>query len=393
MKLLHKIRKAIREGGLSLFWLRARWKVKSIVAGESIRSHFSHSLDRGYPTEEIRIDEFTPTREDIYITERIMAALRRALADDPRRNSTEIKDLWDIIQRDQFNDFFEAYRSGDTRRVAAYLCNMHRHSLGHGISDFSIEHYNAVSPKLRKQHTALIKDKMVSFGEAVGSVPYAEAGENGSLYVDPGALVQSIERAVGIDITPPNIDGGVVKIQMGKGHFSLRDIYSSYTAWRINQILHGKEGALCEIGAGLGKTALYAYRFGFVDYSIFDLPIANVAQAWYLIKSGIRVVLYGENKQPAGSVKILPYWAYVPDKKYVLTLNADSFPEISEDIVRRYLETIKRTTTDYFLSINQEQGAPYWQDRSKSHLIVPQLISSVGGFWRIYRFPFWLRRG
>ena len=35
-------------------------------------------------------------------------------------------------------------------------------------------------------------------------------------------------------------------------------------------------------------------------------------------------------------------------------MNQDSFPEIDETIVRDYLGQIRRTTTNYFLSINHE---------------------------------------
>ena len=100
---------------------------------------------------------------------------------------------------------------------------------------------------------------------------------------------------------------------------------------------------------------------------------------------GDAVSLYGE---PDKRVKILPC-NKLPDGKYDLVLNQDSFPEIAENIVTDYLNWIRYHATE-FLSINFESKAAY---PGGNHLSVNEVIQKVGGFKRVSRIPFWLRKG
>ena len=156
--------------------------------------------------------------------------------------------------------------------------------------------------------------------------------------------------------------------------------------------------SILEIGAGTGRTAYYASKFGIKDITILDLPYVCILSGYYLIKAlpNEDVVLYGENPHDeTPSIKILPYWCIqeIPDQTLDLTLNQDSFPEINYNTVMEYLSQIHRTTKHYFLSINQE-GECQQTGPDRLQLVVPQLMNKLGNAYkRIYRFPYWEREG
>jgi hypothetical protein len=167
--------------------------------------------------------------------------------------------------------------------------------------------------------------------------------------------------------------------------FFARSADHAYVAWRCREL-----GArrVTEIGGGLGGVADYALRFGIERYTIYDLPVMNVIQGYALIKAGHRVALVGETDAP---VVLHPWWRITDAGSCDVAVNQDSFPEIEPAFVEDYLRHIRRTAAQ-FLSINQEAGE---LASAKGHrqTIVADLVSRVGGFRRISRAPYWLRRG
>ena len=108
-------------------------------------------------------------------------------------------------------------------------------------------------------------------------------------------------------------------------------------------------------------TAMYARRFGIMDYTMLDLPITCLLAGHYLMHAvgEDQVSLYGEDLSD-DTIKILPYWEClnIPDKSMELTVNQDSLPEISDNLIGEYLMQIKRMTKKHFLSINHETFHP-----------------------------------
>ena len=74
-----------------------------------------------------------------------------------------------------------------------------------------------------------------------------------------------------------------------------------------------------------------------------------------------------------------------------MVVNQDSFPEIERAFVVDYLRHIRRFA-GRLLSINQEAAAVAAADGRCQH-VVSELVDSVGGFVRVSRVPYWLRRG
>ncbi|MSR73735.1 MAG: putative sugar O-methyltransferase [Candidatus Pacebacteria bacterium] len=392
-----KIIRTINEGGVTLLFKKIWRKLRP-----SYIDHLAHQTPHGLPKTHLEIKKMAIDVEDIALAERIIKAFHKASLDEKQHFNRKIADseidAWDDNKMKYHKDLYLILTSNDTQKTAEYLCNMHLQSATYGISGSATEYGEMISSgRLRDQKGALTKDALVSFAEALGILPYEAIVPyviKNNIYVDADTLINKIEKEIGIKIAPPEIDGGLYKLKLKMGSFDPRDFYSLYAAWRINHIL-GKNTPICEIGAGIGKVALYASRFGFLNYSIFDLPLINAIQAWYLIKSlpGGRITLYGEKNNTEDSIKILPYWEFMrTNNRYALVLNQDSFPEISKEIVEGYLNKIEECTT-YFLSINQEHEAPLFDGAEKRNLIVPDMTKKYRKLKKIYRFPFWLRKG
>ena len=168
----------------------------------------------------------------------------------------------------------------------------------------------------------------------------------------------------------------------------------AYASWRMFELLDGKtEASICEVGGGYGGCAYYSFQRPLRRYTIIDLPIVNLLQGFFLIKTcgADNVCLYGEAHEDR-TIHVLPYWmmAEMPDKSFDLTLSQESLPEIEREKAEAYIEQIARTTRRYFLSINQESGA----GKQFRQNVVPELVEMHARVYRRrYRFPYWIRKG
>jgi hypothetical protein len=332
----------------------------------------------------------------------LLLAYHRAAEEEARRQCAPQLDSWAWIKTLQAT-FFDALNRKDPSYLAEYLCNMCRRDATIG-TDQGDQEYEKLQkdPSYRERIALRYKDKLVSLAEAVGALP-CENPEQGpwgcSLHLDVDLLVERIERTLGLNVSPPPIDGGLLKIRSSRGLFCERDCHAIFTAWSLRQILgRGEGGPLCEIGAGSGRVAYWSHRLGCTSYTIFDLPHINVIQGYYLLKSlpEGQVILYGE-RDPAElrqGTTILPYFCKeeVPARTFALVLNQDSFPEIQDEVVRGYLVWIQKVSRRFFYSINHE-SKPLTLGGDSLQLSIPELIAEVGGYRQLARAPYWLRRG
>ncbi|HEY1188875.1 MAG TPA: hypothetical protein VGE74_14570 [Gemmata sp.] len=347
----------------------------------------THSFGTEAPTvPSVIVPDLKPTEGDVRIADRLLRAYRRAAEEERRRGEAQAKPLP--------AEFSRALQKNDPAELAAYLCNMGRQEATTGITQGNPEHDKIASDRAHRDRLALrLKDRLLSLAELVGAVA-CENPDQGpwgqALHRDIDTIAEAVAGAFGIDIAPPPIDGGLLKVPTARGLFCEHDCQGLATAWRLRQLLGPLAGAaVCEIGAGAGRAAYWSRRLGCDSYTAFALPHVNVLQGFYLLKAlgEEGVFLYGERPAPemGGGVSVLPDIAMdrIPPRSFDLVLNQGSFPETSPEVVRGHLEWTRAATKRYFYSLNHEGGSPR----------VSELVTEAGGFRRVSRAPDWMRRG
>jgi hypothetical protein len=168
-------------------------------------------------------------------------------------------------------------------------------------------------------------------------------------------ILVALDAAFGIRVEFPNPFPGDVGIDTDRGISTYKAPAALYQAWRIKHLVEGISAPrVLEIGAGLGRTAYYAWQLGIRDYTIVDLPLTCVAQANFLGRTlGERhVQLYGESKTEG--VRIIPPEEFLRvGDNYDIAINVDSLTEMARETAQTYFDQID-SRANIFLSINHE---------------------------------------
>jgi hypothetical protein len=331
-----------------------------------------------------------PARERI--ARRLICAYQLAVQD--ARSATmqaADSDLWTAIVAQHMPELVALLDSADATGLARFLQRFGSEYTWFGGLTLGLDGY--FRARDAGELASLYADKLACLAEAVGAAP-RECPEQGDYAVLPGRpvdeLVAAIEQAIGITIEPPRGAVYTVGLSSLRGPLYYRHFNALYAALLTVGI--GKR--ICEFGAGLGLTAMYARRLGAANHTIFDLPLVNVIAGNYLLCTlGENAVSLYREPDIAGGVRVLPFWTCCeqPAHRFDVALNQDSFPEIDESLVRRYLDEIARTTTGHLISINQEAQAP--MSGARRHLWVARLLRGDRRFARVRRSPYWLREG
>jgi hypothetical protein len=349
---------------------------------------------------------FAPERKpidvDIEIAIRVLRAWHEATPEKSTLQTTSVADVWDGLAGHYHGELLTILQKKDPFALAEYLCNMSRHGATVGITQGITEFRRISTSRHYREWTGLLTlDRLVALAEAVGvlRMENPEQGRWGeNLYEDIDELIHKLQTALGIGIIIPQVEGCLLGLDNKSGRLHFRDLTALYAAWRIRTITNQLGAAsICEIGGGVGRVAYYCAKFGIKNYAIYDLPLVNVLQGYFLIRSNpdARIVLYGEQVPAQGhAIRILPGRALEDSspKSFDVVLNQDSFPEIDRSTVRRYLREIRRSTRTHFLSINHEAETPIGVSTLR-HLVVADIVDEVGGFERLYRCPCWVRAG
>ncbi|MBR0904596.1 hypothetical protein [Bradyrhizobium liaoningense] len=216
----------------------------------------------------------------------------------------------------------------------------------------------------------LAYDSLLQLAKAVGCirVENPEPGVHPDESPDPEFLLNLLDRVFGFYIDFPNLYRGELGLLTSRGVASYRAVQALYQAWRIATL--APNGRICEIGGGLGRTAYYAMKMGMKTYSIVDLPLTGVSQAYFLGRL-MTISLEGERQEP---VHLMPPEAYGIECD--LVANFDSLTEMDQSSATAYLANAKART---FLSINHEANAFTVRDLTAGR--------------RVHRSPCWLREG
>lgn len=386
----------------NLPWLGPLYFYNFTMDGVRLQHMIIHKNIKGYPNVEGFLErDITPTKSDLLLTERLLIAYKKAIADGRKEKNFDAKDMWTFLKKGPHSEFFSLLQNENVRPLAFYLCNMSRMGITHGVTQGKLEldriRTNAV---YRKWFNLFILDSLIRLAEAIGvlTVENPEQGIFGSaIFTNVDEVIEKIEDCLKIKIIPPNVEGGLYKLLTSKGGVHFRDISAIYTSWRCKDLLKGmSDPSLCEIGAGIGKVAYYSWLLGIKDYTIIDLPHINILQGFYLSKSlpSAKITLYGEKVGKGQSISVLPDWTFMKmnSKQFSMTLNQDSLPEISRKAALAYLNQIKKNTKNLFLSINQESKNTMMIGALRQN-VVSELVFDAKSYERIYRFPHWMREG
>lgn len=375
------------------------------ITDAAVRAWIQHEIGDSRPDiPRVVVPDIAPSETDEAIAARLISSYNACKKEEAAYPAIGA-DIWSAIRKLQAG-FFTVLESGDAKALAAYLCNLSRHDAAIGIGQGDGEYrWITTSREYEDFRALLIKDKLVSFAEAVGAIR-CECPEQGPwgkhLHADNDVLVRALEERVGISLAPPEIDGGLFKIPAGNGLFHDRDLHAQFAAWSIREIA-GRDATVCEIGGGVGRAAYWAQRFGLGPYTILDLPHVNVLQGYYLLKSlpMDQVRLFGETiGNPR--VTVWPYFAKdrISPGTIDIVFNQDSLPEIHRDAALDYIAWVRKISARWFCSINQEANEAYtqsfWEPAGESdpkQNVVGALVSEVQGFRRVMRAPYWLRKG
>ncbi|MBS0271289.1 MAG: putative sugar O-methyltransferase [Proteobacteria bacterium] len=199
-------------------------------------------------------------------------------------------------------------------------------------------------------------------------------------------MLDALDIEFGFRIDFPNPYPGEVGLVTSRGIASYRSIHALYQAWRCSQLVENCENCkVLEIGAGLGRAAYYAHKFGFKNYTIVDIPMTSIAQAHFLgtVLSSDSITL-PEEAAVDGRIRIItPPKLFSEEEKFHLVVNFDGLTEMTREVAMDYWEYAKRNA-NVFLSVNHEAN-PY--------TVRELYMSSKVGKKCVTRGPYALREG
>jgi len=296
--------------------------------------------------------------DDLDLVERLLARYRATFREE-HYSGGQWREIFERLQR----SLHEVFMRGSVEEAAAILRDPASNFVMYGY-----ENCYSNGPQSVTKDIGLLRDLARSLGAM--RAPYPDAGWRVRIRRLPRVALESLASAETILSHIDQVCGGRVDFpnpfEREYGIVTSRGIASARAFFAVHDaaLLRGK---VLEIGAGLGRTAYYAARFGIRDYTIVDLPFTAIMQGYFLGR-----VL------PGHTVKLLsPEEFFASSESYDDALNADSLTELDVDAARKYVAAI-RARAKRFISINHE--ANRWTVR---HLMGPATLRS----------PYWLRPG
>ena len=334
------------------------------------------------------------TSANIELAERIAQAYRAS----SKKNMVDGDGMWLALNQRKL-DVHEALLAKDMHHLAELLANPESTYLFWGF-DYTTRSVREIPiENIPHTHPAELHSMMLRLGEAWGisRLEWPESIWYFQKFPDRAELhqiIRGLEEMFRFNLDFPNPYTGERGLRFEKHGWERAEVISFRAIQSLHQALLIKDKLtknldesirVAEIGAGLGRTAYYAYKFGITNFTVIDLPIANVAQAHYLasVLGCDAVTLYGEPDRP-GTIRILPPHAFLEADigRYELILNSDSLTEMDYSTMRAYWDKIKICATA-FLSINHEFNMHTVRD----------LVHNDPAIKTYSRSEYWLRRG
>ena len=313
--------------------------------------------------------------DDRELVSRIVAAYQASTA----ISSKPSQSMWEGIG-EMKGDVHEALARGQIEDAQRLLRDPRKTDLFYGFENLA-RSFNPEQPGL-EGHGVWSYQNLLFLAEATGVK--RRWNPEGAAFPLPNVdtLLALIDEGVGLRVEFPNPFPGEIGLSSARGIISYRAIQAIYQAWRVYNLTKGNRDArIVEVGAGLGRTAFYAAKFGLRNYTIVDLPLTAVAQGYFLGRTlgPDAVSLFKEERS---GIAILPPSAFLnADDRYDVVLNADSLTELDPETASAYCEAF-RDRASIFLSINHETN-PFTVHDLYAAIAKPA----------VSRTPYWMRAG
>lgn len=288
-------------------------------------------------------------------------------------------------------------------RTHEILRQFHLSDAAHGIAMGKAEAEAMRTNPAQAHHYGLMwVDRLVGLAEASGALPLTNPEDNfdawqKALEVDIEQVAAAIERSMGMPLEFPDVTG-VFGCELRGRPLPLIVFTHLLLALSIRpwvQAVEDPRRHVVEIGGGFGSLAYWTTRLVPCGYTIYDLPFASAAQAYFLWRArpGQPLRLSGEGQSQAGEIALLPGWALLqdPPRSADVVVNQDALVEIPRRVATAYLSAVRGFLNGPFLSVNHES----WQRLADTldRTSVAELVAAAGGFVRLSRGPFALRQG
>jgi hypothetical protein len=293
--------------------------------------------------------------------------------------------MWTSIATRQ-RDIHQALMSDNSVILRRILSSPERSYLYYGVDNLFPDHIDEMrrSPADLKVHAALLADHILRLSEALAVQrilrPTGAQGDFGPGPIDTEELLEKLEQRLGVSLNFPNPFSGEFGLPTSRGLISYRSLLAIYQAWRLKALL---ANSVLEIGAGMGRTAVFANLLGVKDYVVVDLPMTIVGQACFIaaVLGESAVHMIGDQTTAKEVIRLVP-----PSRlssvstRYDIILNVNSMTEMDIKDARVYADFIK-ANTNQFISINHETNEFCVRDLFNNDEI------------QIQRFPYWMRTG
>jgi putative sugar O-methyltransferase len=268
-----------------------------------------------------------------------------------------------------------AFYTGDVEASRRILSNPSTSKILYGFENLFDDAASGMqSPERRAAYATRVRALLSQLSVAIG----LNRLDNPSIQIERELTddIVQIEAALGFRADTPPVYPDEFGLETARGILTVRAVAALYQAHRVKTLT---SGSVCEIGGGLGRTALYARAAGISDYTLVDIPFTAISQGYYLLHALGPEVIALPGEQHSAPIRIMAPDDFMADeRRFDLALNADSITEFAPNTAVRYAHKIS-TSCARLLSINHEGN----------RLCVHDLFSAH----KVLRFPHWMRPG
>ena len=348
-------------------------------------------------------DALTPTPsvseckafDDDAVVARLISSYKSAVAKHPEGDS-----MWSFIASKHHELLHDALIASDTQKVKEILANPTHSNIMYGF-DTSCKEFRRSQMKSMQNMCNHIQDYLLSLCESVGVIPLfnpESLAANPKEYLSSRAnwdgletdvLIDLLNNKFGVELSFKEVFPGEIGLKSGRGTIPHRAVMALYLASRLRHIVScfmgGREDiSICELGAGTGRSAYFAYQLGIKNYSIVDIPFTATISGFFLAAScgAANVAMPGEDRSGTAPIKIMhPEGFLETNEKYDIIVSMDSFTEFGKKTAECYTQKILEVGKS-FLSINHEMNEVVVRDQMRE-----------SGWKNMYRYPCWIRPG